>query len=98
MAKRELSSKKRNESILFSIRLFHKGEVGGAFVVVIICQREHLQWDVVKRLHTLDVEGVEEMLTTSKKEYALRVDTEQPVECVSSAGQRNLTDLRRENF
>jgi len=38
------------------------------------------------------------MLTTSKKEYALRADTEQPVECVSSAGQRNLTDLRRENF
>ena len=65
--------------------------------MVIICQREHLQWDVVKRLHTLDVEGVGEMLTTSKKEYALRVDTGQPVESVSSAGQRNLTDLRREN-
>ena len=98
MAKRELSSKKRNESILFSIRLFHKGEVGGAFVVVIICQRELLQWAVVKRLLTSDVEDVEEMLTTSKRAYAHHADTEQPVECVSSAGQRNLTDLRRENF
>ena len=57
---------KRNRFSFLSIRLFHKGEVGGAFVVVIICQRELLQWAVVKRLHTLDVEGVEEMLTTSK--------------------------------
>ena len=66
--------------------------------MVIICQREHLQWDVVKRLHTLDVEGVEEILTTSKKAYAQRVDTGQPVKCESTAGPRNLTDLRRESF
>ena len=96
MVKREKFSMKKNKSLFFSIRLFHKGEVGGAFVVVIICQREHLQWDVVKRLHTLDVEGVEEILTTSKKAYAQRADTVQPAKCVSTAGQRNLTDLRRE--
>jgi len=66
--------------------------------VVIICQREHLQWDVVKRLHTLDVEGVEEILITSKKAYAQRVDTVQPAEFVNSVGPRNPTDLRRESF
>lgn len=66
--------------------------------MVIICQREHLQWDVVKRLHTLDVEGVEEILTTNKKACAQRVDTVQPAKCESTAGPRNLTDLRRESF
>ena len=66
--------------------------------MVIICQREHLQWDVVKRLHTLDVEGVGEILTTSKKAYAQRVDTVQPAKCESIVGPRNLTDLRRESF
>jgi hypothetical protein len=66
--------------------------------VVIICQRELLQWAVVKRLHTSDVEDVEEMLTTSKRAYARRADTGKPAEFVSSVGQRNLIDLRRETF
>ena len=94
MVKREKFSMKKNKSLFFSIRLFHKGEVGGAFVVVIICQREHLQWDVVKRLHTLDVEGVEEILTTSKKAYVLLVDTARLRECEPTAGTKNPTDLR----
>lgn len=64
--------------------------------MVIICQREHLLWDVVKRLHTSDVEDVEEMLTTSKRAYAHHADTGKLAEYVNSAGQRNLTDLRRE--
>ena len=98
MVKREKCLMKRNRFSFLSIRLFHKGEVGGAFVVVIICQRELLQWAVVKRLHTLDVEGVEEMLTTSKRVYARHVDTGKPAEYVNSVGQRNLTDLRRETF
>ena len=98
MAKREKYLMKRNRFSFLSIRLFHKGEVGGAFVVVIICQREHLLWDVVKRLHTSDVEDVEEMLTTSKRAYAHHAATGKLAEYVNSAGQRNLTDLRREIF
>ena len=66
--------------------------------MVIICQRELLQWAVVKRLHTSDVEDVEEMLTTSKRAYVHRADTAKPAECESIVGQRNLTDLRCETF
>lgn len=66
--------------------------------MVIICQRELLQWAVVKRLLTSDVEDVEEMLTTSKRAYAHHADTGKPAECESIVGQRNLTDLRRETF
>ena len=62
--------------------------------MVNICQREHRQWDAVKRPLTSDAEGAEGMLTTSKKVYVRHVDTEPLQRCESSAGQRKLTALK----
>ena len=62
--------------------------------MVSTCQREHRQWDVVKRLHTFDAVGVEEMLTTSKKAFVHHVVTALLLRCANTAGQRKLTVLR----
>jgi hypothetical protein len=77
-----------------TFRLFHKGEVGGAFVVVNICQREHRQWDAVKRPLIFDVVVVAGMLITSKKASALLVDMEKLAVLENTVGQRNLTGLK----
>ncbi len=59
-----------------------------------ICQRVHHLWAAAKRLHTLDVEDAEEMLTTSKKVYVHHVVTELLLRCANTAGQRKLTVLK----
>ena len=53
-----------------NLRLFHKGEQGGRTVKVILCQKVHHRWVVVKRQPTLDADAVVEMHITSKKAYA----------------------------
>ena len=59
------------------VRLFHKGLVGGRNAEVSLCQKVLHQWVVAKRPHILDVEGVEGMLTISKKASVQHVATEQ---------------------
>ena len=78
-------------------RLFHKGLLGGQDTEVSICRRVLHPWVVAKRLHTSDVEGAVEMLTTSKKASAPPVDTAQQPRCASIAGQRKLIARRPEN-
>ncbi|MGYP001182427858 len=66
--------------------------------MVKICQREHRQWDVVKRLLTSDAVGVEGMLTTSKKVSAHLVDMVLQVACGRIVGLKSHTDLEHDKF
>ena len=65
--------------------------------MVNICQREHRQWDAVKRPLTSDAEGAEGMLTTSKKASVHRVDMVLQVGYEKIVGPKNHTDLKPEN-
>jgi len=66
--------------------------------VVNICQREHRQWDAVKRRLTSDAVGVEGMLTTNKKAFAHHADMVQRAACENIVGLKNHIDLELENL
>lgn len=66
--------------------------------MVNICQREHRQWDVVKRLLTSDAVGVEEMLTTSKKVFVHHADMGLQAVCGRIVGLKSHTGLELEKF
>ena len=66
--------------------------------MVNICQREHRQWDVVKRLLTSDAVGVEGMLTISKKVFVHHADMVLQAVCAKIVGLKNHIDLELEKF